>query len=397
MSIYNDLLSYLKMKKILLITPRFPFPILGGDKDRFVGIANALAKKNIIDVICISDKYYQKDQSTSKLSYKIKIFRINFICRIIYSIIFLFKGNPLQVSFYYSKAAETYIQNKIYEYDSVIFHGIRSAQYLSKSFKGRKILEMTDLTSLNFKKIYKKMPYYNPLKYLYFIESYLIKKYENNISEKFNKIILISKNDLLEEKNVQFKKKITIIPSGASINPRAYKFYDNNYKIIFLGNIKYYPNKIACYNFAKNVMPKINKYFKDVEFHIIGKINFIDKFILGKNNKIKIHGPIINIKKILKNAICGINNVDISTGFQTKVLNYMSYGLPTLSLKKFKKNEFKNNKEIIYFKSDIELIQKISKLKTNKKFSEGISKTCYLNIKKNYSWNKRLYKYQKLL
>ena len=88
-------------------------------------------------------------------------------------------------------------------------------------------------------------------------------------------------------------------------------------------------------------MPKINKYFKDVEFHIIGKINFIDKFILGKNNKIKIHGPIINIKKILKNAICGINNVDISTGFQTKVLNYMSYGLPTLSLKKFKKNEFK--------------------------------------------------------
>ena len=49
MSIYNDLLSYLKMKKILLITPRFPFPILGGDKDRFVGIANALAKKNIID------------------------------------------------------------------------------------------------------------------------------------------------------------------------------------------------------------------------------------------------------------------------------------------------------------------------------------------------------------
>ena len=109
-------------------------------------------------------------------------------------------------------------------------------------------------------------------------------------------------------------------------------------------------NKIACYNFAKNIMPIISQNFKNIEFHIIGKINFIDRFILGLNNKIKIHGPIINIKKILKNSICGINNVNIATGFQTKTLNYMSYGLPTLALKKARNNEFKDNKEIIYFK-----------------------------------------------
>lgn len=385
------------MKKILIITPRYPFPILGGDKDRFFGIANTLAKKKKIDVVCISDKYYPEDKLISKLSYKIKIFKINLIVRIINSFFFLLKGNPLQVSFYYSKTAKTYIQNKIYEYDAVIFHGIRSAQYLPNYFKGKKILEMTDLISLNFKKIYKKMPYYNPLKYLYFIESLLIKKYENNICKKFDKIILISKNDLLEEKNIPFKKKIIIIPSGTSINKKTYKFHNKNFKIIFLGNIKYYPNKIACYNFAKKIMPKINNYFKEIEFHIIGKINLIDKFILEQNSKIKIYGPVNNIKKILKSAICGVNNVDISTGFQTKVLNYMSYGLPTLSLKKFGQNDFKNNEEIIYFRNNGELVKKICKLKSNRKFSEKISKTCYLNIKKKYSWNKRLNMYQKLL
>ena len=384
------------MKKILLITPRYPFPILGGDKDRFVGIANTLLKKNHIDIVSISNKYYKKNHQNN-LSHKIKVFKINFFFQIFYIIFLLFKGNPIQISFYYSKIIKEYIQSIMNKYDTIIFHGVRSAQYLPENFTGKKILEMTDLVSLNFKKIYKAMPFYNPLKYLYFIECFLIKKYENNISKKFNDIILISKNDLYEEKNVLFKKKISIIPSGVCSNKRIFKFSIDNYKIIFLGNIKYYPNKIACYNFAKDVMPIIHKSFKNIEFHIIGRINFIDRFLLGLNDKIKIHGPVNNITKIIKNSICGINNVSIATGFQTKTLNYMSYGLPTLVLKKPKNNEFKNNKDVIYFKNNYELIKNISKIKNNKKFSEKISRICHLKIIKNYSWDKRLYKYQKLL
>ncbi len=114
----------------------------------------------------------------------------------------------MQVSFYYSAVLKKYIQKIMYKYDAIIIHGIRSAQYLPENFKGKKILEMTDLVSLNFKKIYKAMPFYNPLKYIYFTESFLIKKYENNICKKFNKIILISKNDLYEEKMLNSKKNI---------------------------------------------------------------------------------------------------------------------------------------------------------------------------------------------
>jgi hypothetical protein len=185
------------MKKILLITPRYPFPILGGDKDRFVGIAKTLSKKNQIDIVSISNEYHKKNNN---LSHKIIVFKINFFLRIFYSIFFLFKANPMQVSFYYSEIVKKYIKKIMNKYDAIIFHGIRSAQYLPESFRGKKILEMTDLMSLNFKKIYKAMPFYNPLKYIYFTESFLIKKYENNMCNKFDQIILISKNDIYEEK-----------------------------------------------------------------------------------------------------------------------------------------------------------------------------------------------------
>jgi glycosyltransferase involved in cell wall biosynthesis len=384
------------MKKILLVTLRYPFPILGGDKDRFVGIANTLLKKNKVEIVCISNKYYKKEFDNN-LFYRIKIFKTNFFYRILNSILFLLKGKPMQVGFYYSKILKNYILNKIDGYDAIILHGIRSAEYLPENFKGRKILEMTDLTSLNFNKIYKAMLFFNPLKYLYFIESFLIKNYENKVCKKFDKVILISKNDIYEAKNITFKNKITVIPSGTILNKKIYRFSIKNYKIIFLGNIKYYPNKIACYNFIKNIMPILSKKINNIEFHIIGKISFIDKFLFKLNNKIKIHGPVKKIKKILKNSICGINNVDIATGFQTKILNYMSYGLPTLSFKKKKLNEFKNNRDLIYFKNNNELIKMIFNIKNNKKFSEKLSKNCYLLVNNHYSWDKRLDKYQKII
>ena len=58
----------------------------------------------------------------------------------------------------------------------------------------------------------------------------------------------------------------------------------------------------------------------------------------------------------------------------------MSYGLPTLALKKIRYNEFKDNKDIIYFKNNYELIKKISNIKNNKKLAESISKICLVYL-----------------
>ena len=145
-------------------------------------------------------------------------------------------------------------------------------------------------------------------------------------------------------------------------------------------------------------MPTLNNYDNKIEFHIIGNINNIDKMLLKRYKNTVIHGPIKNLKKILTNAICCINNVRIATGFQTKVLTYMSYGIPTISSQYSKnKTDFRENLEILYYNSNKELINKILKLKNKKFFSEKISKNSYSKIKKNFSWKKRTYNYLKII
>ena len=44
------------MKKILVVTTKFPFPLFSGDKLRIYNIFKYLSKKNKVDLICTGTK-----------------------------------------------------------------------------------------------------------------------------------------------------------------------------------------------------------------------------------------------------------------------------------------------------------------------------------------------------
>ena len=98
------------MKKILFISTRFPFPILGGDKSRSFDILKFLSKKNQVDLVCLGKKneILKKNLSFCK---NIKVFHLNFLSRIINIIFSLLKLEPLQNGFYLSNEMKNYIDN----------------------------------------------------------------------------------------------------------------------------------------------------------------------------------------------------------------------------------------------------------------------------------------------
>ena len=51
-------------------------------------------------------------------------------------------------------------------------------------------------------------------------------------------------------------------------------------------------------------MPRLKEKYPDIIFHIVGKINILDKFYFKFYKNIKVHGPIPNLKLIFKNTIC---------------------------------------------------------------------------------------------
>ena len=122
----------------------------------------------------------KKETQNKNLSFcaNIKVFNLNFLSRIINTFFSILKLEPLQNGYFLSNKMKKYINSVENKYDSIICHLLRSSQYLPNQFKGKKILEMTDLLSSNYGQSIKQLSILNPLKYIYFFEKLLVNRYE---------------------------------------------------------------------------------------------------------------------------------------------------------------------------------------------------------------------------
>ena len=374
------------MKKILFLTVRDPFSgRFSGDVIRSKKFVEYFAKKNNVQVLALGKNNSLKN--SKRLS--VRLFKNeNFFIILFRCLISLLRSKPLHLNFFYSSALKRYLKLNIKSYDLIFCQSIRSFQYLPE-IKKNIILDVGDLYSKNYYQTYKNLFFFNPLKFIYYIESKLVKKYEQLCFSKSNKILLFSKKEIQEIKNVPKNKKIQI-NFGIDKIKKIYKFSKTNYKIVFIGNIKYAPNRQACIRFIKDIFPKIKKLFPNIEFHILGEIYLIDKYFFMKKPGVHLKGKIKNLEPYLSNVICGLANLNISTGVQTKLLTYMSYGIPSICSKKVYENfdKVKSNK-INYYKNDEDLLNLIVKMTKDSSFCNKISNRSIKTVQ-NFKWQKVL-------
>ncbi len=382
------------MRKILFISTRNPFlNRFSGDVIRAKKFIIHLSKKNLVDVISLNENNIKKKFTNIKyIGFK----ESNLLEKLYFIFTSLFKLQPMQNGYFYSKNLNDYVIKNKNKYDLILSQSFRTAQFVPNDFKKKKILDMGDLYSLNYKRTFQQLNITNPMKFIYFIESLLIRKYEKKCFKKFDKIFLFSKKEI-DSVNRLFKKKIIKINFGIDQVTNKFKYSKKNYKIIFVGNIKYTPNRVACYEFVNKILPELNKNYPNIEFHIIGEISKLDNFFLSKKNNVKILGKQNKLDRYLINSICGMANLNISSGVQTKLLTYMSYGLPSVCSEQVANNFDKiKNFKLTYFKNNQDIIKLVIRFLKNKKISQQSSRRSLIAAK-FFLWNKIFYKLDKIL
>ena len=375
------------MKKILFITTRNPYSgRFSGDVIGSLKIINFLKKKNQVDVVTL---YRKKTELKKRIIY----FKSpNYFLKIFYVLHSLLRLKPLQFGLFLSKKMKAYVKKNAKRYDLLFFYHIRSSQYLPNNYKGSTVIEMGDLYSSNYYQTFCNLNIFNPLKYVYLIESILIKRVENRIFQSFNKIILFSKDEI-KKINKIFRKKIYNVNISIKSVQKKFTYSLKNNKILFIGNLGYLPNLLAVKDFINNSFFLIKKEIPDVKFLIIGDVSKLNKFFFSFKKDVIFLGQQNNIKKFIKNSICGLANIKIATGVQGKVLTYMSYGLPVVCSKKVASNFKKNT---INYNNNNDLVKKIVNLKNNKKLSRKFSDKS-LKFLKEFSEEKVCSKYLKIV
>lgn len=381
--------------KICILTPRYPFPENGGDVLRINNIARYLKEKGHY-LILIS--FYDKNSNLHDKSIydKVVLVKHNKILSSLNSFICLLLGKPLQIGYYFS-FKYLYIFKKVLMNDKpdlFISHLLRMVPYLGiNNLLNNSIIEMTDVLSKTYS-ISNEVKGYSIKKFIYGIEYSLIRKYEQKVTKKYKKIVLVSEDD---KKYLSNNSNVHVFSNGINLYTRN-KYRINHNKIIFIGNMRTLQNIDSVMYFYKDILPLIKKKIPDLQFYIIGAQTpqIIQKLHNGKD--IIVTGFVESMEDYISDAMFTVAPIRIAAGIQNKVLSSMACGVPVILSSLVAKGipELENKKNCFISDNNYEFAEIAIMLSNNIELRNEIAENAYKTVKKSYDWFTKLEGYELL-
>ncbi|MBA4319896.1 MAG: hypothetical protein C0412_15970, partial [Flavobacterium sp.] len=321
--------------KILIITPRIPYPPFRGDKLKIYNISRLLAKNNEVTVVTfiVNKNETEYVDELGKIGLKVHTVYLPKYKSFLNLVRSIFSFNPLQVSYFYSgqmkqKIRELTSEN---EYDVVYFHLLVTMQYF-KDILSRSTLRVADFTdsiSLYLSRYVKMVK--NPiLKFAYYYELFSVRFYEKK-AKQFDTLFICSDADKKSLEKRDIHNNIQILLNGINLETFSMdSIKPEKNRIIFSGNMPYFPNSDAVFFFAKEIFPLIVEKIPDCKFYIVGQ-NPSAKILALKSDNIIVTGFVEDIRKEYLLSEVNVAPIRFGAGTLNKIIEAMGLGVPTVA------------------------------------------------------------------
>jgi glycosyltransferase involved in cell wall biosynthesis len=317
-------------KRLLVLTPRFPYPAIGGDRIRILHICQALSPHFEITLLSLcetrEEMCFRPPDGLFSVVERIHLPRWRSYLN---TALALPGTRPLQLAYYHSAQFRKKMNCLLPGHDLVLAHLIRTGQYI-EDLPNLKIVDMTDAISMNYQRIRQLSGSYNWKKLVYLVEQSRLKTYELRTVQKFDRVWLTSNIDrsYLDPAHIW---PIDVIPCGAELENLPFRppASESNV-IVFIGNMVTLQNQDACHYFIQNIFPKVRAQ-KNVVFRIVGSAPEAIQAQFRKYPDVQMTGRIKRIQDGVEDAFCGICPVRAGAGIQTKILEYLALGLPCVT------------------------------------------------------------------
>lgn len=376
--------------KILYLTARQPYPVTKGDQIIAYEQIKELSKKHEIHLISFyTEDYDVLFNEMNKYCKKIYLFKDNKIKQLISILKTFFNFSSIQANCYYRHNVNKRIK-EIYDQvkpDIVHVQSFRMAKYFFDDSIKKKSIDLIDAYSLNMLNRARKAKII--IKPLWYIEYYLLKKFEKEIlsSYKYKFIVAKRDKDYLQDCN------ITINYNGTSLDNENKKEVNkkDNINIIFQGNMSYYPNVQAVRFIIKELLPKIKLICPNIKLSIVGS-NPSNDILKYKSEYIEFTGYVESMKPYLNKADMAIYPIFSATGIQNKVLEAMASKIPCIISKEAALGVpgLVNKKNILIADNLEQYIDYFKFILTDSIMVNSIINEGYNLIKEKYSWKRHV-------
>jgi glycosyltransferase involved in cell wall biosynthesis len=317
-------------KRLLVLTPRLPYPTVGGDRVRILHLCRALSSQFELTLLSLcatrGEMHTTIDDGLFSTIERVYLPRWRSYLSTALS---LPTSRPLQLAYYESAEFRSRVNSLLPEHDLVLAHLVRTGQYV-ENWPGPKVLEMTDAISMSYMRDRVLPGTYNWKKMIYRVEQHRLMTYERSTLRRFDRVWLTSSVDrkFLDPFN---RGAIDVIPNGADLETLTFRppARDANV-IVFVANMASLQNQDACHYFIRHILPAV-KAKANIVFRIVGNCPDVVQKKFMKYPGVLMTGRIERIQDGVAGAFCGVCPVRGGAGIQNKILEYFAMGLPCVS------------------------------------------------------------------
>jgi sugar transferase (PEP-CTERM/EpsH1 system associated) len=313
------------MKKVLILSSRVPYPLVGGDRIRVYNMSRIIATKYQADLLAINESGAKREDIKVLEETFNELFLFDFgpMTLKLNALKKLLSRKPIQVEGYYFPAIQKWIDGHWKEYDLIYCNHVRTAEYV-RNLPCRKVLDFVDAISMNYKTALSRAKGF--WKAFYFIEEKRLLPYELRVLRSFDKSFVTSPVDrryLLG--HASGPASLEVIPNG--VNNRAVEWSksvkEENW-ISFLGKMDYYPNEDAVIYFAKEVFPLLSKAIHNMKFIIVGAYPTKKVQQLKRIPGVEVTGFVDDPYEYLAKSKVVVAPMRFGAGIQNKILEAMA-------------------------------------------------------------------------
>jgi sugar transferase (PEP-CTERM/EpsH1 system associated) len=320
--------------RILFLTSRIPYPPHRGDKLKIWNLMKQLSQRHEIILLTFlaNDGELRWIDNLRAICREVHTVRLPLWRSGLNCMIAIAKGSPFQVEYYRSQRMKELVQEQLEKTkpDVVHTHLIRMAQYTSEEKNLPVVLDLTDAVSLylaRFREVRR-----NPVvRWLLGLELKRMRRYESIIGE-FGRGLVCSETDRKFLLDLYPGLSLSILPNGVDLET----FSTNRsvslepFRIIFTGNMSYFPNIDGASFLVREVMPKIVQAVPQAKLFIVGQNPPASvKALAGRN--VVVTGFVEDIRSEYLKSVLAVSPIRFGAGTLNKVLEPLALGVPVVS------------------------------------------------------------------